>query len=124
FDYSLNFPPQQAVAVDGAIAVKSGDVIDGLTIVGQPDGIPFGFRLNTNGDVLFETLATDSTGASVLGLFTQHHLVAARGAKIAGFTVQSAGLGSINDAGQIAFPIFPDASLSQSALIVATPKGN
>jgi hypothetical protein len=121
FDYSLD-PIRQAFAVGGKIAVKSGDVIDGFTIVGQPDGIPFPATLNANGEVLFTTGAISPDGSSKFALFTPHHLVAAPGDTIEGLTAQGGvSLGSINDAGQIAFLIFLDAGGSQAALIVATP---
>jgi hypothetical protein len=121
FDYSLD-PIRQAFAVGGKIAVKSGDVIDGFTIVGQPDGIPFPATLNANGEVLFTTGAISPDGAGKFALFTPHHLVAAPGDTIKGLTAQGGvSLGSINDAGQIAFLIFLDAGGSQAALIVATP---
>jgi hypothetical protein len=121
FDYDLG-PIRQAFAVGGKIAVKSGDVIDGFTIVGQPDGIPFPATLNANGEVLFTTGAISPDGTPQFPLFTTHHLVAAPGDTIEGLTAQGGvGLGSINDAGQIVFPIFLDAGDSQAALIVATP---
>jgi hypothetical protein len=121
FDYS-NAPIGQAFAVGGKIAVKSGDVIDGFTIVGQPDGIPFPATLNANGEVLFTTGATSPGGVTEFALFTPHHLVAAPGDTIDGLTAQGGvGLSSINDAGQIAFLIFLDRGASQAALIVATP---
>ncbi len=121
FDYS-NGPIRQAFAVGGKIAVKSGDVIDGFTIVGQPDGIPFPATLNANGEVLFTTGAISPDGAPTFALFTPHHLVAAPGDTIEGLTaLGGVSSGSINDAGQIAFDIFLDAGDSQAALIVATP---
>jgi hypothetical protein len=123
FDYSLD-PIRQAFAVGGKIAVKSGDVIDGFTIVGQPDGIPFPATLNASGEVLFTTGAIGPDGTAKFALFTPHHLVAAPGDTIQGLTAQGGvSLGSINDAGQIAFLIFLDPGGSQAALIVATPNG-
>ena len=121
FDYSVD-PIRQAFAVGGKIAVKSGDVIDGFTIVGQPDGIPFPATLNANGEVLFSTGAISPDGTTEFALFTQHHLVAAPGDTIEGLTAQGGvSPDSINDAGQIAFLIFLDRGDSQAALIVATP---
>jgi hypothetical protein len=121
FDYS-NAPIGQAFAVGGKIAVKSGDVIDGFTIVGQPDGIPFPATLNANGEVLFTTGAISPGGATEFALFTTHHLVAAPGDTIEGLTAQGGvNSGSINDAGQVAFLLFLDRGDSQAALIVATP---
>ena len=123
FDYSVD-PILQAFAVGGKIAVKSGDVIDGFTIVGQPDGIPFPATLNANGEVLFTTGAISPGGATEFALFTTHHLVAAPGDTIEGLTAQGGvNSGSINDAGQVAFLLFLDRGDSQAALIVATPKG-
>ena len=122
FDYDLG-PIRQAFAVGGKIAVKSGDVIDGFTIVGQPDGIPFPATLNANGEVLFTTAAISPDGATTFPLFTTHHLVAAPGETIDGLTTQGGvSPGSINDAGQIAFLIYLNQGDSQAALIVATPK--
>lgn len=124
FDYSLD-PIHQAFAVGDRIAVKSGDVIDGYTIVGQPDGIPFPATLNATGEVLFTTGAISPDGAAKFALFTPHHLVAAPGDTIDNLTAQGGvSLGSINDAGQIAFLIFLDAGGSQAALIIATPNGS
>src|ERR1700742_1547918 len=87
FDYS-NGPIRQAFAVGGKIAVKSGDVIDGFTIVGQPDGIPFPATFNASGEVLFTTGATGPDGVAEFALFTPHHLVAAPGDTIEGLTAQ------------------------------------
>jgi len=122
FDYSLN-PIRQAFAVGSKVVVKWGDVIDGFTIFGQPDGILFPAALNANGELTFRTGATSPDGSPVFALFTTHHLVAAPGDTFDGLTAEGdVGFGSINDAGQIAFLIDLDAPGTQAALIVATPK--
>ena len=110
--YPLTTQTIQSVKRSRSVArlpVKSGDVIDGFTIVGQPDGIPFPATLNASGEVLFTTGAISPDGTADFALFTPHHLVAAPGDTIDGLTAQGGvGLSSINDAGQIAFLIFLD----------------
>jgi hypothetical protein len=115
----------RAFFINHALIAKTGDTIDGLTLT--PPGDPLaplgGLTLNASGEGLFGSSATNRSGASTGGWFTQNHSVVAIGDTVAGISVAGLSSASINDSGQVAFDVLYLSPSQGEAVIVATPNG-
>ncbi len=116
----------RAFFVESTVIAKTGDTIDGLTLV--PPGDPLapldGVILNASGEALFDSDATNASGTATFGFFTGKHSVVAVGDTIAGISVTGlSSVASLNDAGQIAFVVNYSLPTQGQAVVVATPNG-